>query len=86
MIAEMRRQSYTAPDDIIHVMELLQDFSEGTGNLFRVPRDADSMLTSCIVVQTSHMRRMARLVPELVCIDATHGTKTSAGIGVLASR
>lgn len=74
MIAEMRRDSYTSPDDNIRVTELLQDFSEGPGNVVRVYRDTDSQLTSGIAFQTSHMRRMARLFPEVVCIDATHGT------------
>ncbi|KAG3056928.1 hypothetical protein PC122_g21204 [Phytophthora cactorum] len=56
MISVMRRESYTSPDDNIRVTELLQDFSEGPGNV------------------TSHMRHMARLFLEVVCIDATHGT------------
>ncbi|KAG3071366.1 hypothetical protein PI125_g22769 [Phytophthora idaei] len=40
-------------------------------NVFRV---ADTKLTSCITFQISHMRRMASLFPEVICVDATHGT------------
>ncbi|ETI36152.1 hypothetical protein, variant 1 [Phytophthora nicotianae P10297] len=71
---EMRRDSYTLPDDNIRVTELMQDFSEGPGNVVNVFRDVDTKLTSCITFQTCHMRRMTRLFLEVMCVDATHGT------------
>ncbi|ETP11485.1 hypothetical protein F441_12995 [Phytophthora nicotianae CJ01A1] len=77
MIAEMRRNSYMSPDDNVRVTEVLQDFSGGPGNVVNVFRDPDAKLTSCITFQTSHMRCMARLFPEVVCVDATHGTNIS---------
>ncbi|KAG3100384.1 hypothetical protein PI125_g14749 [Phytophthora idaei] len=58
MIAEMRRNSYTSSDDNVRVTEVLQDFSEGPGNVVNVFRDADTKQTSCITFQTAHMRRM----------------------------
>ncbi|ETI29782.1 hypothetical protein F443_23105 [Phytophthora nicotianae P1569] len=64
MIAKMRRNSYTSPDDNVCVMEVLQDFSESLGNLANVFRDADTKLTSCIIFQTNLMRPMTRLFPE----------------------
>ncbi|ETL83042.1 hypothetical protein L917_16932 [Phytophthora nicotianae] len=70
----MRRDSYTLPDDNIRVTELMQDFSEGPGNVVNVFRDVDTKLTSCITFQTCHMRRMTRLFLEVMCVDATHGT------------
>ncbi|KAG3238556.1 hypothetical protein PI124_g16484 [Phytophthora idaei] len=43
MIAEMRQNSYTSPDDNVHVTKVLQDFSEGPGNVVNVFRDADKL-------------------------------------------
>ncbi|KAG2966349.1 hypothetical protein PC116_g23830 [Phytophthora cactorum] len=54
--------------------DVLEDFSEGPGNVASVFRDVETMLTSCNTFQTSHTRRMARLFPEVICVDATHGT------------
>ncbi|ETP24101.1 hypothetical protein F441_02851 [Phytophthora nicotianae CJ01A1] len=78
MIAKMRRNSYTSPDDNVCVMEVLQDFSESLGNLANVFRDADTKLTSCIIFQTNLMRPMTRLFPEVMCVDATHGTSINS--------
>ncbi|KAG3143403.1 hypothetical protein PI124_g15014 [Phytophthora idaei] len=74
MIAEMHRESYTSPDDNMRVTKVLEDFSEGPGNVASVFRDVETMLTSCNTFQTSHTRRMVRLFPEVICVDATHGT------------
>lgn len=74
MIAQMRRETYTSPDDNVRVSQLLQDFSEGPGTAVNIYRDPGSELTSCITFQTAHMKRMARKFPEALCIDATHGT------------
>ncbi|KAG3196645.1 hypothetical protein PC128_g7475 [Phytophthora cactorum] len=43
MIAEMRQNSYTSPDDNVHVTKVLQDFSEGPGNVVNVFRDANKL-------------------------------------------
>ncbi|KAI9988933.1 hypothetical protein PInf_022633 [Phytophthora infestans] len=69
MIAEMRRNSYTSPDDNMRVTEALQDFGEGPKTVADVFRDADTKLTSCITFKTAHMRRTARLFPEHALID-----------------
>ncbi|KAG2790538.1 hypothetical protein PC129_g21322 [Phytophthora cactorum] len=74
MITKMRREFHTAPDDNVRVTEVLEDFSEGSGNVVNVFRVADTKLTSCITFQISHMRRMAGLFPGVICVDATHGT------------
>ncbi|EEY69934.1 uncharacterized protein PITG_06471 [Phytophthora infestans T30-4] len=79
MIAGMRRNSYTSPEDNVRVTEVLQDFSEEPGIVVNVFRDADTKLTSCITFQTAHMRRMARQFPDVMCVDATHGTNISSG-------
>ncbi|ETO83015.1 hypothetical protein F444_02887 [Phytophthora nicotianae P1976] len=78
----MRRNSYTSPDDNVCVMEVLQDFSESLGNLANVFRDADTKLTSCIIFQTNLMRPMTRLFPEVMCVDATHGTSINRRVVV----
>ncbi|KAI9988932.1 hypothetical protein PInf_022632 [Phytophthora infestans] len=72
MIAEMRRNSYTSPDDNMRVTEVLQDFGEGPKTVADVFRDADTKLTSCITFKTAHMRRTARLFPEVIGAFAQH--------------
>ncbi|KAG2771709.1 hypothetical protein PC129_g5297 [Phytophthora cactorum] len=74
MIAQMRRETYTSPDANVQVSELLKDLGKRPGNAVKIFRDHETNLTSCITFQTAHMRRMARKFPEVLCIDATHGT------------
>ncbi|KAG1706651.1 hypothetical protein DVH05_027503 [Phytophthora capsici] len=78
MIAEMHLNSYTSPDGNVRVTEVLQDIGEGPANVINVFRDADTKLTSCITFHTAHKRRMARLFPEVMCVDAAHGTNINS--------
>lgn len=73
LVAKMRKETYTSPDENVRVAELLGDFSEGVDNAVESYKSSTGS-TSCITFQTAHMRRMARLFPEVVCVDSTFGT------------
>ncbi|KAG2765173.1 hypothetical protein PC129_g5570 [Phytophthora cactorum] len=45
LIAEVRRKTYTSPDDNVRVSQLLQDFGEGPDNAVNIFRDLSTELT-----------------------------------------
>ncbi|ETI30706.1 hypothetical protein F443_22197, partial [Phytophthora nicotianae P1569] len=74
LVAKLRMETYTSEYNNERVVEVLRDLSEGPGNAVNVFRNKTTGLTSCIIFQTTHMRRMTRKFPQAVCIDATYGT------------
>lgn len=65
----MRRRSYTNPDVNQRVKDVLQDLCEESGNVANAFR-GEYGKTSCLTFQTKHMRRMLKMFPEIVCVDA----------------
>ena len=58
------------------VRALLGEFAEDDGNVVRVFKDEDSV-AHCITFATRQMRQYFAAFPEILLIDATHGTNDS---------
>ncbi|KAE9214874.1 hypothetical protein PF004_g14923 [Phytophthora fragariae] len=76
LVARLRLESYAFPtiEECIHA--ILEDFASQKGNLTRVYANEENVV-ECIIIQSSHMRAMFELFPEVVLIDATHDTNAS---------
>ncbi|GMF22966.1 unnamed protein product [Phytophthora fragariaefolia] len=57
----------------------MAEFSEQTGNVGRIFVDDvnHKKIATCITLQTKHMRALFEQFPEILLIDATHGTDRS---------
>lgn len=57
----------------IRVRQVLEDFASIPGNICHVYKTEDDV-ASCISFQTLQMRKYMKVFPEILVIDATHGT------------
>jgi hypothetical protein len=72
---ERRKGIHGAVDD--RVDRRLQQFAdEEVGNIARVFKDLNGY-ASCITIQTAAMRRLYSVFPQVIMIDATHGTNNA---------
>ncbi|OWZ10861.1 hypothetical protein PHMEG_00016206 [Phytophthora megakarya] len=60
----MRSDSYASPDSNVRATEVLQDFSEGTGNVVNLFRDVTTKRTSDITFQSTMYRHFRFMVTD----------------------
>ena len=71
-----QRQAKRSGDVHDRVRQLLSEFSSESGNVVRVYKD-QTQIAHCITFATRHMRQYFACFPEILLVDATHGTNAS---------
>ncbi|KAE8979163.1 hypothetical protein PR002_g24496 [Phytophthora rubi] len=79
LVRKLKKQSDTAPTSAKRLRQWMIEFSAEPGNIGRIFVDKVQKKTvaTCITSQTEHMRELFDRFPEVLMIDATHGTNVS---------
>ncbi|ETN08659.1 hypothetical protein PPTG_22939 [Phytophthora nicotianae INRA-310] len=79
LVRKLKTQENTANTSAKRLKQWMFEFSEEPGNVGRIFVDSvhNKTLATCITLQTKHMREIFERFPEVVMIDATHGTNVS---------
>ncbi|KAE8891900.1 hypothetical protein PF003_g24016 [Phytophthora fragariae] len=79
LVRKLKKQSDTAPTSAKRLRQWMIEFSAEPGNIGRIFVDKVQKKTvaTCITLQTEHMRELFDRFPEVLMIDATHGTNVS---------
>lgn len=79
LVRRLKKQGSTATTSTKRLKKWMMEFSEEPGDVGRIFVDSvnDKRIATCITLQTKHMRELFDRFPEVLMIDATHGTNVS---------
>ncbi|KAK1934612.1 Zinc finger SWIM domain-containing protein 3 [Phytophthora citrophthora] len=79
LVRKLKQRTHTASTSGKRLKQWISEFSQEPGNVGGVFVDSVQNKTgaTCITLQTKHMRELFHRFPEVVMIDATHGTNSS---------
>ncbi|KAE9285248.1 hypothetical protein PF001_g21996 [Phytophthora fragariae] len=79
LVRRLKKREHTASTSAKRLKQWVQEFSEESGNVAGIFVDSvqNKNIATCITLQTAHMRQLFDFFPEVLMIDATHGTNSS---------
>ncbi|ETL84015.1 hypothetical protein L917_16109 [Phytophthora nicotianae] len=79
LVRTLRKRENTSTTSAKRLKKWMIEFSEEPGNVGLIFVDSvhDKTVATCIRLQTKHMRELFNMFPDVLMIDATHGTIAS---------
>ncbi|GMF56098.1 unnamed protein product [Phytophthora fragariaefolia] len=79
LVRKLKKRNHSAPIAAKRLKQWMAEICQEPGNVGGVFVDSvnDQTVATCITLQTQHMRDIFHRLPEVVMIDATHGTNLS---------